>query len=576
MRKILWVLILSSLAFGFKNPDICDEAVLGPSPIVLVSPVKSKISVTGSFGELRNNHFHAGIDFRSMTGVGGDDILSAADGFVSKIEIDDDDYGKSMYIEHASGYTTHYAHLNHFRPDIEARVKTEQYRQQSFKIELNLNPSDFPVKAGGQVAFMGNTGSSKGAHLHFELRNTNTDEVYDPNDFGIPVEDNIAPILRKIKIYGFDHQGLSVSESIFPKSRLEKTYNIINIQGDMMGIGVDALDRSNNSWNWLGIRFIKLFVDGALMYYFDSDKWNLEDTKFINAHIDYNSKLKAQGSFHRCFLLSGNKLPLYKILQNDGLFYLNDGVEHRVQVLVGDAHENVSEIAFSVKKSESTNQFQKTVDPNLNYVTHTAPLSIELEDARMNFEPNSFYKNISFETKREINSSSNAYSNWFGFTPTNEPIHKYYTIALKPNREIPSESKEKCFIAFRRGNSYISTGGRWEGDFLVSEYKQLGSFSIIVDDIAPLITPINFNANRLNKKFIKFKIQDNVPALGKAKELQYNAYIDGQWILMEHDEKTHCIRHDFEDWLSEGKHELLIQVTDDRGNTREYKNNFLK
>lgn len=111
------------------------------------------------------------------------------------------------------------------------------------------------------------------------------------------------------------------------------------------------MDRSNNSWNWIGIRFIKLFIDGALIYHFDSDKWNLNDTKFINAHIDYNSKLNAQGSFHRCFVLSGNKLPLYKIAQNDGLYYLNENVEHRVQILVGDAHENVSEIAFGVKKS---------------------------------------------------------------------------------------------------------------------------------------------------------------------------------------------------------------------------------
>ena len=129
MKKYIWLLCFSCIAFSFRNNKNCEEFVSYPSPIVLVSPVKSKISVTGSFGELRNNHFHAGIDLRSMTGVGGDDILSAADGFISRIEIDDDDYGKSMYIEHPSGYTTLYAHLNHFRPDIEARIKTEQYKQ---------------------------------------------------------------------------------------------------------------------------------------------------------------------------------------------------------------------------------------------------------------------------------------------------------------------------------------------------------------------------------------------------------------------------------------------------------------
>ncbi|MBK7466750.1 MAG: M23 family metallopeptidase [Saprospiraceae bacterium] len=574
MKKYIWLLCFSCIAFSFRNNKNCEEFVSYPSPIVLVSPVKSKISVTGSFGELRNNHFHAGIDLRSMTGVGGDDILSAADGFISRIEIDDDDYGKSMYIEHPSGYTTLYAHLNHFRPDIEARIKTEQYKQQSFKIELNLSPSDFPVLAGEHVAYMGNTGSSKGAHLHFELRNTSTNEVLDPNDYGIPVEDHIAPILRKIKIYGFDFQGQNTFENIMHNSKLAKNYHIITVPGDILGIGVDALDRSNNSWNWIGIRFIKLFIDGALIYHFDSDKWNLNDTKFINAHIDYNSKLNAQGSFHRCFVLSGNKLPLYKIAQNDGLYYLNENVEHRVQILVGDAHENVSEIAFGVKKSSFLPKQDNT--SSQFKIQHSSSFEMKDEYANFTFQPETFYKNFSCEVKKEFNGSSNAYSDWIGITPTNEPIHNYYSVSLKPKREIPAHLIEKCFVAFKRGNSYISTGGRFNGIYLESEYKQLGSFSIMLDDTPPSIIPIVYKPNMSKSKFIKFKIQDNVPALGKAKELKYNAYIDGQWILMEHDEKTHTIQHDFEDWLSSGKHDLLIQVTDDRNNMKEYKSSFTR
>lgn len=574
MKKWLWVIICIGFSFDIDNP-ICVDKIYNPVTTELSSPVRSKISVTGSFGELRNNHFHAGIDIRSMTGVGGDDILSAADGFVSRIEISEGDYGKNMYIQHPSGHTTMYAHLDHFRADIEARVKTEQYKQQSFAIDLSFDPGEFPVIAGDQVAYMGNTGASKGAHLHFELRNTGTNEVLNPIDYGLPVEDYLSPIVRRIKIYGFNPEGISESEHVFPQSKLKNNYTVISVPGDMVGIGVDALDRINNSWNWLGIRSIKLFVDGGLMYYFDTDKWNIDDTKFINAHIDYPSKISARGSFHRCFLLSGNKMPLYKIIQNDGLFYLNEGTEHRVQVLVGDAHNNVTEISFGVKKIPYTAKIKNNIEGQ-EFINNVQSKTITSDNYQFQFEPGTFYENFNFEIKSDKNNNGNAYSEWIGINPSNAPIHKYFNISIKANKEIPQHLISKCFIALRRSSSYVSLGGNHDGNQVNSKSKQLGSFAIMVDTIAPRITPIKYRANLRNERWISFRIQDNIPALGEARGLRYNAYIDGQWILMEHDAKSHIIKHHFEDWLSDGKHELSIEVTDDRDNKREYKSSFYK
>ena len=193
MKKFSWVIFF--VFFSFKM-DHSNLFYCGPGEFHMESPVRNRISMTGSFGELRNNHFHAGTDIRSLTGVGGDDLLAVAQGFVSRIVIDADNYGKSLFVQHPQGYTTMYAHINHFRPDIEARIKTEQYKHKSFELDLRFQPNELIVNSGDLLAYMGNTGSSRGAHLHFELRRTGTDEVLDPVTFGLPVEDDISPSIE--------------------------------------------------------------------------------------------------------------------------------------------------------------------------------------------------------------------------------------------------------------------------------------------------------------------------------------------------------------------------------------------
>ena len=276
MRRIFWTLLLMSFSFKEVGNDCVST---DPSPFVLSSPVRSPISMTGSFGELRNNHFHAGIDIRSATGVGGDEILAAATGFVRKISISSTDYGKSIYIEHPNGYTTLYAHLEKFRPDLDAAVKTHQYKVQKFETDIDFSPKDWPVTVGDLIGYMGNTGASKGAHLHFELRETNSSEVLDPAEYGVPIQDNIAPLIRRVKLYGFDSQGNESSSQIFYASKLNKSTHLISVPGDMFSLGVDALDRSNNSWNWTGVKSIEMKVDGIVVYQFSKDHWCLEDTR---------------------------------------------------------------------------------------------------------------------------------------------------------------------------------------------------------------------------------------------------------------------------------------------------------
>ena len=569
MKKGIWVFICFCFAFSIDvdTPIECPDINFR-----IGSPVRQKISMTGSFGEIRNNHFHAGTDIRSSHGSSPDELLATGEGFISKIKIESENYGKSLYIQHPGGFTTMYAHILKFRPDIEARIKMEQYKQQQFEVELNFTPNDFAVNQGDSVAFMGNSGASRGTHLHFELRATGTNEVLDPVDYGLPVDDVIAPVIRRIKVYGFGIDGDLISEKIYTKSRLTSK---AMVPGDILALGVDASDQSNNSWNTTGIKSIKLFVDGGLFYHFATDRWSLDDALYVNAHIDYKNKSKALGNFHRCFKIAGNKLGLYKTIQNDGLFYMTDSIAHDVKLEVLDAKGNSSEFSFKVQKSNYNLPVKSNTLPDL--IKYDQPYTFNFGSARINFCEGAFYDNLECKFDSMTNSSKLAYSPWIGILSKPEPVHKSFEVKIYPTRTIPDHLKSKCYIAAKRGNQIINTGkSKWEGDQMVSSYRQLTFFSIMVDTVPPTITPLSFRNDMTKSRSMSFKLYDNLSTPAKVDNLKYNAYIDGQWVLMEYDKKSHSIRHEFESWLGKGKHELLISASDERGNSKNYHASFIR
>ncbi len=574
MKKGIWVIIW--LFFAFKidfEPNTDINSI--PSVFKLSAPVRHELSITGSFGELRNNHFHGGLDIRSSRGPTGDDILAAADGYVSKIMIEPDNLGKSLYISHPNGLMTVYAHLNDFRKDLSNYVKAKQYELKSFQQDLHFDPDDFPVKAGDLVAYMGNTGASRGKHLHFEVRNANGDEVWDPLHFGLPLADNIAPSIRRIKVYGYDETGQETSSKIFNKLQISKIQKAIEIPGDVFSVGLDAFDRSNNSWTSTGIKSIQLFIDGGLFYHFSADNWKRDDTKYINAHIDFNAKTKAKGQFHRCFLLSGNKMNLYKTVQNDGFFFMTDSTEHQVKLITGDANGNKSEISFTIVKRPFKAPIKKVQLEDWLYPDQEK--IFETANARLKYPAGSVYEDLNCKICSHSNPSRLSCSAWTGLRPAYAPIHLPAEIRLKPTKTIPEHLKSKCFIAIEKGKSVQSVGGRWEGDELVSHARSLGPFCIMIDTIAP---KLNLLVSKKKKYALKnqlaFRVYDNISTSREVPAIHFDLKIDGQWVLMDYDKKTNSIRHYFEDWLGKGKHSYEISLRDYLGNEKTYSGSFIR
>ncbi|NND10141.1 MAG: M23 family metallopeptidase, partial [Flavobacteriaceae bacterium] len=159
--RILGVVFLLCHSFGIAQSKYPQDYFRKPLDIPLV--------LSGTFAELRSNHFHSGLDIKTKQREGLK-VYASAPGYVSRIKISHWGYGKALYITHPNGYTSVYAHLQKFSEKIEEYVKEKQYEKESFTLELFPSAEELQIESDEIVAFSGNTGGSGGPHLHFEIR----------------------------------------------------------------------------------------------------------------------------------------------------------------------------------------------------------------------------------------------------------------------------------------------------------------------------------------------------------------------------------------------------------------------
>lgn len=569
MKKWCWVCLWTGFAFTYGEAPMPDP----PGVLQLASPVRHTISVSGSFGELRHNHFHGGIDIRAGRGAGGDDILAAAPGYISKIDIDAENLGKSLYITHPNGFVTVYAHLDGFRADLADCIRQEQFAQRQFQLSMEFDPEHFPVREGDLVAYMGNTGSSRGKHLHFELRDPEGEEVWDPLLFGLPLADGRAPVIRNVKFTGYDREGLVVSQKVLSASAVRKQPRI-RVPGAWFTISVDAADRTDHSGFVTGIKTLRMEVDGTERYAFSAERWRRDETRYINAHVETGRGGRSWARFHRCYLLCGNRLGLYNTCGNAGFVAMEDTVEHRVELSAGDACGNQARLSFFVEKAPFTPGKVQSCKGQCLYPDQE--LVLEGSHSQFAFREGSVYDAVTCKLEEASVCAPGSYSPLAGVSPHGMSLHHPVTIRLKPGREIPEALRSKCYIAQKSGKVFINSGGRWEGDWLVAESRSAGPFCIRVDTVAPNLQLLRPRRKSQRLDALRFRLTDNVGAIREVQDLSYQAYIDDQWILMEYDKKNRLIHHAFEEWLTPGQHSYRVVVCDPLGNEKTYRGNFVR
>jgi hypothetical protein len=301
------------------------------------------------------------------------------------------------------------------------------------------------------------------------------------------------------------------------------------------------------------------------------DEISFDETRYINAHLDYPEREQKKSYYNRCFRLPGNQLSIYEANEYNGVINVSDVKSTKVKYKVTDLNDNVSELTFWLKKSTEELDFDKETYQYLLF--HDKDNQIERSDLHLFFPNGSLYRNLEFQFLTSIDSSHNIFSKVFHLHDYLTPLHKYFDIAIRPSTNL-GILKEKAFIGYCGGGKYSNCGGVWEGDMLKTKTSQLGNFCIMMDTVPPTIEPIRFRKNWSNLSSVSFKIGDNFEVGKGGTGLSYEAYLDDQWILMSYNGKTETITYRFDEYLQPGAHEFRLLVTDGLGNTSSFIKNI--
>lgn len=585
-KKWLSLLAGGAALFAFFSFNESEPTPL-PDPEVVVasypkdyfqSPVLSFIRLTGTFGELRPDHFHSGIDIKSATGGVGQPVVAAADGFVDRIRVQASGYGNVVYIKHPNGYSTLYAHLDRFSPELQKYVRDNQYKRERFEVDLQPADGQFAVKKGQEIGKLGNSGGSTGPHLHFEIRNSMTGKVINPQLFNLPIADNVPPEIRDMKVYFLTDKREVLGSKALPMRRDKK--GVIGLEGDTVrfgawrvGFGVKAYDHMSGFRNDNGIYAIALFADDKLTYEWRMGELDFDETRYHNAHIDYPARKRFGAWFHRCFVLPGNQLNNYAQTETLGAVELYKDKPVKIKLKVTDAGGNTSTINFWALRDEVLETplllpFQYAFD-------YQKDNTIALEDFNMYVPQGTLYESLRFQYTTSASDEPGQYSPLHHLHDTRTPLHKYVDISLKPYN-LPEKLRSKAVIAACNDGRPDNCGGTWVNGMLKTRVRSFGDYCIMADADPPSIVPVVFADDMRKKNSISFRIRDNFAVSGQADKMSFRGTVDGKWVLFEFDQKRERLTYTFDEHVGPGKHQLRLAVKDDRGNEAFFEGTFLK
>ncbi|MFV0304129.1 MAG: M23 family metallopeptidase [Moheibacter sp.] len=518
--------------------------------------------LSGNFAELRNNHFHSGIDIKTNQKEGYN-IYATGDGYISRINVSPRGYGNALYIDHPNGYTSVYAHLQKFSPEIQEYVRNYQYKNETFAVEIYPKANELPVNSADIIAISGNSGGSGGPHLHFEIRDTKTEEPINPFLFGFDVPDTSAPLINGLYLYPINgNVNGKISRQVINSG---STYSA----SGKIGLGIKTYDKHNGASNMNGIYQINVYVNNSPHYTYTAERLNFDTTRAINCLVDYGDRMKNNSWVYQLYKKDGDPLKMYSNLKNNGILDLEEGKEYQVRIEVLDYAGNKKEAKYKlIGKTPPTE-----VPPNNDDVIfHWNKENYFTKDGIEIFLPKGvIYEDLNLKFRKTEN-------NKFYIHDWNTPVHKYYTVAIEP-KGISTAQLDKAILV----REYQSRGS-WKKEYITAEYKNgkvvgearyFGAFSVGIDNTKPQITAINIKENSTfttSKGVVRFKISDSQSGIA-----DFDAYVDGKWILTNYDKKTKSLTIDLNrEGITTGKHQLELKVWDEKNNTATYTANFNK
>ncbi|WP_412984776.1 peptidoglycan DD-metalloendopeptidase family protein [Pontimicrobium sp. IMCC45349] len=562
MRKTLTLFFLCFLQLISAQNPYPQNYFRNPLDITLV--------LSGTFAELRSNHFHSGLDIKTQQKEGLK-IYTAAEGYVSRIKISHYGYGKALYITHPNGYTTVYAHLKKFSPKIEAFVKKMQYEQESFTLEHFPNPEDLVVTTDEMIAYSGNTGSSGGPHLHFEIRDKQERPI-NPMLFGLDVKDTRKPTVLNVFAYPIGPESHVNDTNKRTKLRLipqkDGSYKVEQIRAyGKIGFGIVSHDRQDFAANKNGVNNIQTFFNGNKSLEIDFKRFSFSETKHLNRLIDYEYFKNNKSRIQKLFIQPNNPLSLYKDADNSGYIIVEDSTASVYRVKVNDYKNNDSWITIPIEGRKSDSITPNHIEVTDHFLYADQALTLQEENVTVEIPKNTFYDDFFIDFK--VNNDT------LVLHKAEIPAQKSFSIQFNIDH-YTGEDKDKLFIGVlsKYGNKVYYAPTTKKGNILNCITKNLGTYTLATDIESPKIKPVNFSDGKwLSKyRYLKVKISDKLSGIKN-----YRATINGKWILMEYDPKKNMLVHDFNDNIvTDTKNILKVIVIDNVGNSSTFETTFYR
>ena len=530
------------------------------------APLDIPMQLSGNFGELRPNHFHAGFDLKTNQREGLS-VHAIADGYVSRIKISTFGNGKCIYITHPNGYTSVYGHLQTTVGEIQEYVKKTHYKEKAYEIEMFLKPNELPVTKGQIIALSGNTGSSEGPHLHFEIRDSKTEFVINPLFFGFDknIKDTQKPTLTSLYVYPLDNATVNQSKQpLLVSMTLQKdgTYLAGKVKTNgKIGFGINAVDNDDVSHNKNGVFNVSGFLNGNQNYNYQFNTYSFDEMRYINAFIDYSRYKKTSQRIQKLFMKTPFALSIVKTDSDRGIISAQPNLASTYRIEVSDYFGNQNSITVPIEYDTATPLVQAEPVMSKYFIKYNKDSNFEKDNMSVFFPAGTFYEdfNMNFDVR----------NNKIYIHDDTVPVHSNFTITIR-DTVYPESLRDKLYIG--KGTSYNGTIRK--GDVFTAKAKILGQYGLVLDTIAPVIRiakPVEGKWISDQKK-IDFTISDAASGIKS-----YNGYLNGNWVLFEYENKARRITHTFDnELLLDGENVLKIEVIDNVGNSAIFETRFFR
>jgi murein DD-endopeptidase MepM/ murein hydrolase activator NlpD len=570
MKQFAIFLVLSIYSLFSKAPVVVPHKPSTPTSNTSAeypkgyfrNPLNIPIKLAANFGELRPNHFHMGLDIRTNQRENLP-VVAAAEGYISKIKIERFGFGRAIYINHPNGYTTLYAHLNDFYEPLSNYLKQKQYSDEKWEQEFDLAPNQFPVSKGQFIAFSGNTGGSAGPHLHFEIRDTKTGNNLNPWLFNFGLNDQVKPSIFRLYYYDRRYSTYQFNPVAIPLAGSNGSYtsanSVVVLRSPVVSFGIAAGDKITAVSNYYGIYQADVSVDNTLQSSFQLNDFSYDDTRYINASIDYKTKSSGGSYIQHLSRLPGNYSLTYS-QDKDGTIVLADTAIHQAEIVVKDVAGNSSVVRFKFRWDANATTGVLSA-PNTIKMLPEKENVLKTDELEAVFAPGAFYDTVPFVYKSTSATDSKIVSSVHFLHSHTIPVHNHYTVRIKPTAALAETDTAKVVMHLLSNRRAEVVTGTWVNGWMEAKFRNLGILKLVLDSVPPRITPIGFTngGSVSNKKSISLVVTDN---LGEIKS--FRAMLDGNWLLFSR--KNDSYIHTFDERTSKGRHELIITAEDLAGN----------